>query len=143
MILAFVVMIGLFSIGYSIADDRTECIAMCETAAKMMREDFRGALCEINKKDGKFSKGNIFVFACRGGVLVAHPFAGGIGMDLTNWKDAKGKEVFKEFVRIIKKEGSGWVDHWFPKPGEKEPSFKTSYVLKVDDNFYVGAGYYK
>jgi hypothetical protein len=45
-------------------------------------------------------------------------------------------------MRIAKEEGSGWVDYWFPKPGEKEPSLKTTYVLKVDDNFYVCAGYF-
>jgi hypothetical protein len=46
-------------------------------------------------------------------------------------------------MRIAKEEGSGWVDYWFPKPGEEEPSLKTTYVLKVDENFYVCAGYFK
>lgn len=138
MILVLVVVIGLCLTGYSLADDKAECIAKCEAAAKMMKEDFRGALCEINKKDGKFVKGKIFVFACRGGVLVAHPFAGGIGMDLTNFKTNKGKKPFQEFVRIVKEEGSGWVDYWVSKD-----SLKTTYVLKVDENFYVAAGYFK
>ena len=97
-----------------------------------------------NKKGGKFYKGNIFVFAWRGPVLVAHPYLHrAIGADLTNFKGSQGKEVTKEYMRIAKEEGSGWVDYWFPKPGEKEPSLKTTYVLKVDDNFYVCAGYFK
>ena len=143
MIFTFVVVIGLVFTGYALADSTEECIAMCEAAAKMMKEDLGGALCEINKKDGKFFKGNIFVFAWRGPVLVAHPYLHqSIGMVLTNWKGRKGKEVTKEYMRIAKEEGSGWVDYWFPKPGEEEPSLKTTYVLKVDENFYVCAGYF-
>ena len=141
---SFVAVIGLYLTGYALADGKAECIAMCEAAAKMMKEDLGGALCEINKKDGKFFKGNIFVFAWRGPVMVAHPYLHqGIGADLTNWKGRKGKEVTKEYMRIAKEEGSGWVDYWFPKPGEEEPSLKTTYVLKVDENFYVCAGYFK
>ena len=34
-----------------------------------MKEDFTGALSEINKKDGKFVKDNIYVFAMPGGVV--------------------------------------------------------------------------
>ena len=61
-------------------------------AAKMMKEDLGGALCEINKKGGKFYKGNIFVFAWLGTVCVAHPYLHrSIGIDLTNWKGRKGK----------------------------------------------------
>ena len=144
MILTFMVMIGLCFTGYAFADDKADCVALCEAAAKMMKEDLGGALCEINKKDGKFFKGNIFVFAWRGPVMAAHPYLHqGIGANLTNWKGRKGKEVIKEYMRIAKEEGSGWVDYWFPKPGEKEPSLKTTYVLKVDENFYVCAGYFK
>ena len=84
------------------------------------------------------------MFAWRGPVLVAHPYLHrAIGADLTNLKGRKGKEFTKEYMRIAKEEGSGWVDYWFPKPGEKEPSLKTTYVLKVDDYFYVCAGYFK
>jgi len=40
----------------------------------------------------------------------------------------------KEYMRIAKEKGSGWVDYWFPKPVEKEPSFKTTYVLKQNSD---------
>ncbi len=137
-------MIGLCLTGYAIADDKAECIAKCEAAAKAMKDDFTGALCEINKKDGKFVKGSVYVFAMRGGVMVAHPMKPVlIGRDLSGLKDKDGKEFFKEFTEVAKSKGSGWVDYQWPKPGEKDPSPKTSYILKVDDNYFVGAGYYK
>ena len=97
-IFIFVVVIGLYFTGYAIAGDKEDCVTMCESAVKMMKEDFGSALCEIDKKDGKFFKDDIFVFAFRGPVMVAHPYLHkGIGADLTNWKGAKGKEVIKEF----------------------------------------------
>ena len=137
-------MVGFFLTGYALADDKADCVSLSEAAAKMMKEDLPGALCEINKKDGKFVKGKIFVFAWRGGILVAHPFMPqSIGNDITNHKDKEGKEFVKEYLKVVKEKGSGWVSYKWPKPGEKEPSDKVTYVLKVDDNFYVTAGYFK
>ena len=143
-IFTLVMVVGFCLTGYSFADDRTECIAKCEAAAKMMKEDFTGALAEINKKDGKFVKGNIYVLAMRGGVVVAHPFKPKyIGVDLIALKDKEGKEFVKEYIKVVKEKGSGWVDYKYPKPGEKKLSDKSTYVLKVDDNYYVASGYYK
>jgi len=37
----------------------------------------------------------------------------------------------------------GWVEYWWPKPGEKEGSRKISYALKAGNTPYVvGAGIY-
>ena len=144
MIFTLVVVIGFCLTGYVFADDNAECITKCEAASKMMKENFTGALCEINKKDGKFVKGNIYVFAMRGGVVVAHPFKPKLaGMDLINHKDKEGKEYIKEFIEVVNSKTSGWVDYRYPKPGEKNPSDKATYVLKVDDNYYVASGYFK
>ena len=143
-IFTLAVVIGFCLAGNSFADDKSECIAKCEAAAKMLKEDFTGALCEINKKDGKFVKGNIYVLVMRGGVVVAHPFKPKyIGVDLTNHKDKECKEFVKEYIQVVKEKGSGWVDYKFCKPGEKKASDKATYVLKVDDNYYVASGYYK
>jgi len=144
LVFAFVVVVGFFLTGYAFADDKAECISKCEAATKMMKEDFTGALCEINKKDGKFVKDKIYVFVMRGGIVVAHPFRPkAIGADLINYKDKEGKEFVKEYIEIVKGKGSGWVDYKWPKPGEEKISDKTTYVLKVDDKYYVCAGYYK
>jgi len=143
-IFTLVALLGLCVTGTAIAGDKEECVAKCEAAVKMMKDDFTGALCEINKKDGKFVKGSVYVFAMRGGVMIAHPMKPTlIGRDLSSLKDKGGKEFFKEFVKVGKEKGSGWVDYKWPKPGEKDPSDKSSYILKVDDNYFVGAGYYK
>ncbi len=143
-IFTLVVLVGLFVTGNVFADDKQECVAKCEAAVKALKADFTGALCEINKKDGKFVKGSVYVFAMRGGIAVAHPMKPAlIGRDLSGLKDSTGKAFFADFIKVAKDPGSGWVDYKWPKPGEKDPSDKTSYILKVDENYYVGAGYYK
>ncbi|MCP4112152.1 MAG: sodium:calcium antiporter [Desulfobacteraceae bacterium] len=143
-IFTLVVLVGLFVTGNVFAGDKEECVAKCEAAAKMMKSDFTGALCEINKKGGQFVKGSVYVFAMREGVMIAHPMKPTlIGRDLTGLKDSTGKAFFADFIKVAKDPGSGWVDYKWPKPNEKDPSDKTSYILKVDENYYVGAGYYK
>ena len=62
-----------------------------------------------------------------------------------DFQDVKGIYFFRELIDVAKKEGSGWVDYWWHKPGEEEPSPKTSYVIKVmheDEIFIVGTGIY-
>ena len=61
-------------------------------------------------------------------------------------KDANGKAFMREFIEMAKTKGSGYVDYMWPKPGEKSPSKKLSYVkrTKMPDGemVIVGAGTY-
>jgi len=60
-------------------------------------------------------------------------------------KDANGKAFMREFIETAKK-GSGWVDYMWPKPGEKKPSKKLSYIKQAKmpngETILVGAGIY-
>jgi methyl-accepting chemotaxis protein len=67
------------------------------------------------------------------------------GKNLNGMRDAAGKLLFVEFNRIATEQGSGWVDYQWPKPGEKKPSTKVSFVKLVEHNgekFVVGSGVY-
>jgi cytochrome c len=51
-----------------------------------------------------------------------------------------------EFVDLAKQKGKGWVDYMWPKPGDIEPSRKTTYIRKtvIDGKMVVvGAGLYE
>jgi len=125
---------------------KKECVDKCEAAAKMIKEKgLDAAKAEINKKDGPFVSANTYVFLQKmDGTMDAHPFKPSlIGKNLTDLKDSSGKEFFKEFIKVAKEAGTGWIEYMWPKPGEEKPSPKNSYVLKIDDNMFVGAGYYK
>ena len=62
---------------------------------------------------------------------------------------AKCKEAVRmvkeaEFINVAKGKGAGWVDYMWPKPGEKKPSLKTTYVYKVPgESVIMAAGIYK
>ena len=77
--------------------------------------------------------------------MLMHPIQTELnGKDVSNFKDAKGKPLFMEFVSVCKQNGSGYVDYWWPEPGFSNPVEKTSYVkLFAPWNWVIGSGLYK
>ncbi|WP_300296845.1 methyl-accepting chemotaxis protein [Ferrovibrio sp.] len=79
-----------------------------------------------------------------GPVMVMHPFAKQlVGKDLSENKDPNGKRLFVEFVNVVKKNGAGYVDYLWPKPGLDHPVPKISYVKGFAPwGWVVGTGIY-
>ncbi len=76
--------------------------------------------------------------------MVMHPIKPELdGKDLTDSKDPKGKQLFIEMVKVTKDKGAGFVDYLWPKPGQKDPVLKVSYVkLFKPFGWIVGTGIY-
>jgi len=76
--------------------------------------------------------------------MVMHPFKPALeGKSLSAFKDPKGKHLFVEFVEVCKRQGEGTVDYMWPKPGEKEPVPKLSYVKRYQPwGWIIGTGIY-
>jgi methyl-accepting chemotaxis protein len=76
--------------------------------------------------------------------MVMHPFKPELdGKDLSASADPNGKKLFLAFVETAKKEGAGFVDYLWPKPGLQEPVEKISYVkLYPDWGWVIGTGLY-
>jgi signal transduction histidine kinase len=88
----------------------------------------------------------VFVLDEKGVLLVDPPFPTLEGRNLYSYKDESGKQLFKEFIDVAKRDGSGWVDYMWPHPGSGQPVKKTSYIKKVmygDTMYIVGTGIYK
>jgi methyl-accepting chemotaxis protein len=65
------------------------------------------------------------------------------GKDLSNIKDPTGKPLFVEFVRMVREHGAGFVNYMWPKPGEKDPIDKISYVKGFAPwGWVIGSGIY-
>jgi len=63
------------------------------------------------------------------GKMVMHPIKFKLdGKSIIGLKDASGKLFFSEMNQVAKAKGAGWVSYMWPKPGEKKPSKKVSYV---------------
>ncbi|HEX9444482.1 MAG TPA: cache domain-containing protein [Candidatus Binatia bacterium] len=142
----------LFSFpGFSAAPPQSEeakqIVALVGKAAALIESKGKSAFAEL-KKDKKWNNGATYVFVddMNGNVLVNPPSPEIEGKNLIDWKDAKGKAIVSEFIQTAKTKGSGWVDYWWPKPGQDKPSKKMSYIKQAKmpngEMVVVGAGIY-
>ena len=65
------------------------------------------------------------------------------GQDLKDFKDPNGKYIFREFARVGKEQGEGFVEYSWPKPGSEGPQPKLSYVKSFPQwGWVIGTGVY-
>jgi len=105
------------------------------------------AFAEFQGKDSKFIYAGTYIWIHdQNGIMRMHPIKHKLnGRNLINLTDSTGKLFFAVMNEVCEEKGSGWVDYMWPKPGEKKPSPKISYVKQVkfgDDIFVVGSGTY-
>ncbi|PLY09213.1 MAG: hypothetical protein C0626_09425 [Arcobacter sp.] len=98
----------------------------------------------FNVKEGEFVQGELYIFAYdfKGTVQAFGGKPVMVGKNLINVKGAGGKMVIQELIETAKT-GEGWVDYKWSNPTTKKIADKTSYVKKINDNLWIGAGYYK
>ena len=122
-------------------------VALVDDAAKLVEQKGKDAFSEL-RKDKKWHNDKTYVFIDRydGLVLLNPPSPDIEGKNFIDWQDSKGKKIVSEFIQVAKSKGSGWVDYYWPKPGEQKPSKKMSYVKKAKlptgEDIIVGAGIY-
>lgn len=102
------------------------------------------ALQEFMNKNGEFIKEDLYIYAYDfSGNVISH---GGqrelVGKNLIEMKDSNGVEVIKELIKLAQK-GQGWLKYIWPNPAHgQELEVKYGFVMKVDDNWWLGSGYY-
>jgi methyl-accepting chemotaxis protein len=76
--------------------------------------------------------------------MVMHPTKPELdGKDLSGLVDPSGKKVFVEFAEIVKRQGRGFVDYEWPKPGFDSPHPKKSFVIAFEPwGWVIGTGVY-
>ena len=76
--------------------------------------------------------------------MIMHPIKPALdGKDLSGSKDPDGLHLFVEMVKVAEKNGAGFVNYQWPKPGKEKPQPKLSYVKKHPTwNWIVGSGVY-
>jgi methyl-accepting chemotaxis protein len=76
--------------------------------------------------------------------MVMHPTKPELnGADLTNFKDPDGKALFVEMADTVRKNGAGFVDYMWPRPGSDKPVPKLSYVKGFESwGWLIGTGIY-
>lgn len=76
--------------------------------------------------------------------MIMHPMKPALeGKDLSASEDPTGKKLFVAMVAVCKEKGEGFVDYYWPKPGESQPVPKISYVRALPEwGWIVGSGVY-
>ena len=108
---------------------REEAQAAAAAAIRNLRYDEEREYAWINDMDSR---------------MVMHPIKPALeGKDLSELKDTNGKLIFADFVKVVKADGAGFVDYYWPKPGSEEAVPKLSYVKGYAPwNWVVGSGIY-
>ena len=94
----------------------------------------------FNDPKGEFVYKDTYVFVQRcPNEMMAHPFA----LDKLKGVDLNKFPFNKSICDASAKPGGAWIEYGWPKPGEKEPSRKVSFVINVEGTPYtVAAGIY-
>ncbi len=76
--------------------------------------------------------------------MIMHPIKPALdGKDLSASQDPDGKRLFVEFANVCRKQGSGFVNYLWPKPGFNDPVEKISYVKRLAAwDWVIGTGLY-
>ncbi len=102
-----------------------------------------------NNKDARWvwKDTYVFVYSCRDNVMLGHPLRPDmVGKSILQMKDDKDHLLFQDMCKAGANRDGGWVEYWWPKPGEAKSSRKISYVHSAEVSFkpdiQVGAGIY-
>jgi cytochrome c len=128
------------------AQQEEEVVALVEKAVGQFQEKGKDyTLKLIDSTSGPFRKGELYVYVVSfDGVALAHAANRElVGKHQGNTMDAKGKPILPELLAVATGPGSGWIEYWWMRHGEKEPTLKRTYIKRVPgEDILVAAGYY-
>lgn len=118
-----------------------------EKAAELLQKEGKAAFSKFKGKNSEFIFSGTYLWVHdMSGITQMHPVKYKLeGKSTMAIKDANGKLFFAEMNKIAKEKGAGWLEYMWPKPGEKTPSRKLSYVklCKIDGtDMVIGCGAY-
>lgn len=144
----FAVSFLLLSFTAYAADQSTpeEVVQKVRQAADFLSTAGDAGLSEFSDSNGKWVWKDTYVWVLKCGQMTdaAHPFNPKlVGAHLAGFKDAKGNYFFVQLCEQSKESKGAWIEYWWPKVGEKQPSRKISYIVAVPNSPYqVAAGIY-
>jgi methyl-accepting chemotaxis protein len=152
-----IALISLFSLRESLYDDRKMQTKYLVESAYSILDDFyqRNKTGLISEQEAKnqalkgiaalsYGSDGYFWVNDMQARMIMHPIKPALnGKDLSGLKDSKGKRIFVEFTKVVSRQGSGYVDYYWPKPGKKSGAPKLSFVKGFKPwNYIIGTGIY-
>ena len=132
---------------YNMQMDKTLITDVVDRAAALVAKQGREAFPQLRDRTGPFVFMDTYVFveAPDGTEVVNGGHPGLEGQNLTGVKDINGKEVVQDEIALAMNEGSGWVELYWYRPGQRKPARKQTFVRKVQfgqETYIVGSGLY-
>lgn len=132
------------SSSYQPPASKEELAAFVKSAASYARVYGRDlATKDFMDLEGPFVRGDVYIFAADfNGTSLALPYLpSAVGTNRLDLQNSEGVYINREMMAIAEN-GSGFFEYLWTNliSGETEP--KTSYVTKVDDGWWLGAGIY-
>lgn len=98
----------------------------------------------FNDRQGAFHSDDLYVFAV--GLEDSRFYAMGatpelVGNNVAELRDAAGKPIIQEMIRLVKDKGEGNYEYVWRNPANNKVETKRSFVRKVD-GYLLGVGYY-
>ena len=124
---------------------RNELISFVDSAVNYAQENGKDkALKEFNYKNGGFLEGSLYLFGgdFKYNVLLQPLQPDLIGTNMRDAMDPNGVRWAQDLMDVAK-DGSGFTYYVYEDPATNmKQSLKLSYVVKVDDTWWIGAGLY-
>lgn len=114
-----------------------------EADGRLPRMDAQNAAIRAIK-NLRYDEQEYFWLTDKNARMVAHPMKPELdGKDMAEMKDPTGKHIFLEFANVVKQRGQGFIEYYWPKPGEQAPAAKISYVRGFAPwGWIIGTGVY-
>lgn len=107
----------------------------------IQKEGKKKAFAEFTKKEGLFTKGEVYIFAVSfDGTILAMTNPASIGLNMAKMNNDTAKYVFDLELQTAKA-GGGFVNYRWINPVTQQIECKRSYILPMD-GYYIGTGYY-
>ncbi len=125
---------------------RAEAYDLVGEAAGYAAENGREkALEEINNPAGRFTQGDLFVWAeTSDGTILADPYwKESIGKNYLNYTDPYGAKTTAGSLNVVKR-GQGFTGAMFPDTatGSSTPIPKLLFLKRIDEDWWIGTGIY-
>ncbi len=118
--------------------------ALLTKAVEKLRTDgAKQAFAAFNQNPGAFIHGDlyVFVFDLKGRYLASGANPALVGSDANEMKDAEGKPLVQDMIKLAGGDGKGEVDYVWLNRASNKIEEKHSLIQRVD-KYIVGVGYY-
>jgi signal transduction histidine kinase len=132
---------------YNMKMDKAFIQDVVSQASAVVAQEGEAGFAKLRDKTGPYFFMDTYVFVVTPeGLELVNPGQPSMeGTNILELKDVHGKDVIRQCIQEAMKNGGGWVEYYWYKPGDNTPTRKMTYVQKVQNGsatYIVGSGFY-